>query len=352
MSRWRSREEDAARPQGVRRNVYGGSRKGREGWTSSWGLLGPCDGSQDGVGRKGDGRGGIYRVWEGWLNGRRDGRCTGLEDDMMARRARGRQRPQDGVGRKGDGRGGIYRVWEGWLNGRRDGRCTGLEDDMMARRARGRQRPIKYILDVTTRLLAASSECVSMVSAALQYVQALHGVGGLRLQLVGPSRAAGSVPRLISAGWNSSLGNGTPPQLLLGGGVRLGGSRDARNNLAAWIYRSVWPRRCHGPCRVIVEPSSPAAASSAAARSPSVCPSGRDRRPVEAMTTAGPRQLGRRSSADAEDEVDDGQPDGDTRAPHTEADRGDAICCCCLTTARVDKERSWRSISPRRRRQR
>nr|BAD29624.1 hypothetical protein [Oryza sativa Japonica Group] len=57
MSRWRSREEDAARPQGVRRNVYGGNRKGREGWTSSWGLLGPCDGSQDGVGRKGDGRG-------------------------------------------------------------------------------------------------------------------------------------------------------------------------------------------------------------------------------------------------------------------------------------------------------
>uniref|UniRef100_A0A0E0B0S4 Uncharacterized protein n=1 Tax=Oryza glumipatula TaxID=40148 RepID=A0A0E0B0S4_9ORYZ len=124
------------------------------------------------------------------------------------------------------------------------------------------------------------------------------------------------------------------------------------NNLAAWIYRSVWPRRCHGPCRVIVEPSSPAAASSAAARSPSVCPSGRDRWPVEVMTTAGPRQLGRRSSADAEDEVDDGRPDGDTRAPRTEVDRGDAICCCCLTTARVDKERSWRSISPRRRRQR
>uniref|UniRef100_A0A0E0QP33 Uncharacterized protein n=1 Tax=Oryza rufipogon TaxID=4529 RepID=A0A0E0QP33_ORYRU len=269
MSRWRSREEDAARPQGVRRNVYGGNRKGREGWTSSWGLLGPCDGSQDGVGRKGDGRG------EGWLNGRRDGRRTGLEDDMMARGARGRRR-----------------------------------------------------------------------------------------------RAVGSVPRLISAGWNSSHGNGTPPQLLLGGGVGLGGSRDARgrvllrvvvidiesrissNNLAAWIYRSVWPRRCHGPCRVIVKPSSPAAASSAAARSPSVCPSGRDRRPVEAMMTAGPRQLGRRSSADAEDEVDDGRPDGDTRAPRTEVDRGDAICCCYLTTARVDKERSWRSISPRRRRQR
>jgi hypothetical protein len=102
-------------------------------------------------------------------------------------------------------------------------------------------------------------------------------------------------------------------------------SRISSNNLAAWIYRSVWPRRCHGPCRVIVKPSSPAAASSAAARSPSVCPSGRDRRPVEAMMTAGPRQLGRRSSADAEDEVDDGRPDGDTRAPRTEVGRGDVF---------------------------
>ncbi len=42
--------------------------------------------------------GGIYRVWEGWLNGRRDERRTGLEDDMMAHGAR---EQRDGARQRG-----------------------------------------------------------------------------------------------------------------------------------------------------------------------------------------------------------------------------------------------------------
>uniref|UniRef100_A0A0E0A9F1 Uncharacterized protein n=1 Tax=Oryza glumipatula TaxID=40148 RepID=A0A0E0A9F1_9ORYZ len=87
-------------------------RRGREGWTSSWRLLGPCDMAANMV--CGGGRemgGGIYRVWEGWLNGRRDGRRTGLEDDMMVHGARERH----------DGAWGSSDVMEHGARERRDG---------------------------------------------------------------------------------------------------------------------------------------------------------------------------------------------------------------------------------------
>uniref|UniRef100_A0A0E0HS93 Uncharacterized protein n=1 Tax=Oryza nivara TaxID=4536 RepID=A0A0E0HS93_ORYNI len=69
----------------------------------------------------------MCRRVEEWLRGEDElGGSWGLV--MAAKRVWGRRE----MG------GGIYRVWEGWLNGRRDGWRTGLEDDMMARGARGR----------------------------------------------------------------------------------------------------------------------------------------------------------------------------------------------------------------------